>query len=500
MWIFPVKGFKSAAVAGTIGQRAHAVTRFNLSSASPHGGPMNPNQPVFAGISAASLITSAATLLLLVVGDQLLRRWLRRRAIAAEGHAADASSGSRGGFVPWAGELLRSLIGPSALLLWTYGLHFAIATPLPEADLGGIGVKLLATVDWLRGMLTLVALAWALARLGRVIENRLAGAARRTAADWDDLLLPLLGSAARLMLPLLAVLLAAPTLGISPGLRSLLQNLLSVVLIGCFAFLLMKAVDAGTELLLSRYRIDVPDNLEARAVHTQVTVLRKVAMVAIGLFAVASMLMVFEPVRRLGATLLASAGVAGIMLGFAAQRSIATLLAGFQIAMTQPIRVNDVVIVEGEWGRIEEITLTYVVVAIWDQRRLVLPINYFIEQPFQNWTRSSAEILGTVFLHVDYTVPLAELRSEFERLVRASPLWDGRVQGVQVTDAKESTLELRCLASAADASKAWGLRCELREKLVDWMQRNHPESLPRARAMVSTMGSARGSGVLQPAT
>ncbi|MCC7461688.1 MAG: mechanosensitive ion channel [Gammaproteobacteria bacterium] len=349
-------------------------------------------------------------------------------------------------------------------------------------------------------MLTLVALAWALARLGRVIENRLAGAARRTAADWDDLLLPLLGSAARLMLPLLAVLLAAPTLGISPGLRSLLQNLLSVVLIGCFAFLLMKAVDAGTELLLSRYRIDVPDNLEARAVHTQVTVLRKVAMVAIGLFAVASMLMVFEPVRRLGATLLASAGVAGIMLGFAAQRSIATLLAGFQIAMTQPIRVNDVVIVEGEWGRIEEITLTYVVVAIWDQRRLVLPINYFIEQPFQNWTRSSAEILGTVFLHVDYTVPLAELRSEFERLVRASPLWDGRVQGVQVTDAKESTLELRCLASAADASKAWGLRCELREKLVDWMQRNHPESLPRARAMVSTMGSARGSGVLQPAT
>lgn len=371
---------------------------------------MNPNQPVFAGISAASLITSAATLLLLVVGDQLLRRWLRRRAIAAEGHAAGASPGSRGGFVPWAGELLRSLIGPSALLLWTYGLHFAIATPLPEADLGGIGVKLLAMVDWLRGMLTLVALVWALARLGRVIENRLAGAARRTAADWDDLLLPLLGSAARLMLPLLAVLLAAPTLGISPGLRSLLQNLLSVVLIGCFAFLLMKAVDAGTELLLSRYRIDVPDNLEARAVHTQVTVLRKVGMVAIGLFAVASMLMVFEPVRRLGATLLASAGVAGIMLGFAAQRSIATLLAGFQIAMTQPIRVNDVVIVEGEWGRIEEITLTYVVVAIWDQRRLVLPINYFIEQPFQNWTRSSAEILGTVFLHVDYTVPLAELR------------------------------------------------------------------------------------------
>ena len=174
--------------------------------------------------------------------------------------------------------------------------------------------------------------------------------------------------------------------------------------------------------------------------------------------------------------------VAGIVVGFAAQRSIATLLAGFQIALTQPIRVDDVVIVENEWGRVEDITLTYVVVRVWDLRRLVVPITYFIEQPFQNWTRSSAEILGTVFLYVDYTVPLDAVRAELTRLLETSRYWDGKVNVLQVTDAKEHTLEIRALASAADASLAWDLRCEIREKLVAFIQRNYPASLPRLRA------------------
>ena len=179
-------------------------------------------------------------------------------------------------------------------------------------------------------------------------------------------------------------------------------------------------------------------------------VLKKVALTIIGVFTLASMLMVFESVRQFGASILASAGIAGIVVGFAAQRSIATLLAGFQIALTQPIRLDDVVIVEGEWGRIEDITLTYVVVRIWDLRRLVVPITYFIEQPFQNWTRSSAELLGTVFVYVDYSVPLDALRAQLTRLLEASPYWDGKVNVLQVTDAKEHTLEIRVLASAAD--------------------------------------------------
>jgi small-conductance mechanosensitive channel len=187
-------------------------------------------------------------------------------------------------------------------------------------------------------------------------------------------------------------------------------------------------------------------------------------------------------VRQFGTAIIASAGVAGIIVGFAAQKSIATLLAGFQIALTQPIRIDDVVIVENEWGRIEEITLTYVVVSIWDLRRLVLPITYFIEKPFQNWTRTSADILGTVFIHVDYSAPLDELRAELTRILEASPLWDRKVAVLQVTDAKERTLEVRALASARDASAAWDLRCEVREKLIAYLQKNHPGSLPRLRA------------------
>jgi small-conductance mechanosensitive channel len=193
--------------------------------------------------------------------------------------------------------------------------------------------------------------------------------------------------------------------------------------------------------------------------------------------------MVFDSVRQFGASILATAG---IVVGLAAQRSIGTLIAGLQIALTQPFRVDDVVIVENEWGHIEDITLTYVVVRIWDLRRLVVPITYFIEQPFQNWTRSSADILGTVFLYVDYSVPLEALRSELTRILAVSRHWDGKVNVLQVTDAKEHMLQLRALASAADASQSWDLRCEIREQLLGFVQREYPDSLPRLRASLET--------------
>ena len=183
--------------------------------------------------------------------------------------------------------------------------------------------------------------------------------------------------------------------------------------------------------------------------------------------------------------MLASAGIAGIVLGFAAQRGIATVLAGIQIAISQPIRVDDVVIIEGEWGKIEEINLTYVVVKIWDLRRLVVPVTYFLDKPFQNWTRVSADILGTVELHLDYSVPVDAVRQEFKRLVDASPLWDGKVCGVQVTGSTETTMTLRPLMSAKNASDAWDLRCHVREKLIEFLQKNYPGCLPRVRAEVT---------------
>jgi small-conductance mechanosensitive channel len=199
--------------------------------------------------------------------------------------------------------------------------------------------------------------------------------------------------------------------------------------------------------------------------------------------------MSFEEFRRLGTGILASAGLAGLVVGLAAQKTLGNLLAGIQIAITQPIRIDDVVVVEGEWGRIEAITLTYVVVRIWDLRRLVLPISYFLEKPFQNWTRVSADVLGTVYLVVDYTVPVDEIRAQLDRIVRESNLWDRKVCGVQVTNASERGIEVRALVSAADSSKAWDLRCEVREKLITFLQDKYPGSLPRVRAEIQGEGA-----------
>ncbi len=196
--------------------------------------------------------------------------------------------------------------------------------------------------------------------------------------------------------------------------------------------------------------------------------------------------------RRLGTSILASAGIVGIIVGFAAQRTIANLFAGFQLAMTQPIRLDDVVIIEGEWGRVEEVTLTFVVVRIWDERRLVVPLNYFIEKPFQNWTRVSAELLGSVFVWADYSLPVERLRSDVKDIVSSCPDWDGRFWNVQVTEANERAMQIRVLATAADSGKAWNLRCEIRERLIALIQRNHKDALPKLRADVSNESPPEG--------
>jgi small-conductance mechanosensitive channel len=187
-------------------------------------------------------------------------------------------------------------------------------------------------------------------------------------------------------------------------------------------------------------------------------------------------------VRHVGTSLLASAGIVGIVACVAAQKPLANVLAGFQIALAQPVRVDDIVIVEGEWGRIEEITLTYVVVHVWDDRRLVLPLAYFIEKPFQNWTRTSSQLLGTVFVWVDYSYPVEEGRAALKEIIEGTPRWDKRFWNLQVTDADQRTMQLRVLATAANASEAFDLRCEIREKFIAHIQRHHPQSLPRVRA------------------
>lgn len=265
------------------------------------------------------------------------------------------------------------------------------------------------------------------------------------------------------------------------------SHILSLFLIGVVSWLLIKVVYVFEDFLVSRFEIGVKDNLRARKIHTQLRVLKRIVIITVGVVALASMLMTFPKVRQLGTAILASAGIIGIVVGMAAQRTIGAFIAGLQIAFTQPIRVDDVVIVENEWGRIEEITLTYVVVRIWDLRRLIVPITYFIEKPFQNWTRVTADILGTVFLYLDYTVDLDAVRQELQRLLKESEFWDGKVCGLQVTNTSEHTVEVRALMSAADASAAWNLRCHVREKLVDFIKTKYPQVLPRVRAELNPL-------------
>lgn len=280
---------------------------------------------------------------------------------------------------------------------------------------------------------------------------------------------------------ILFVWMALPLSPLDPWWQASVAHVLSLALIASVAWTLVRISRAFGQIVRSRYRTDVPDNLQARRMHTQFRILNRVVVFVVALVALCAALMTFDRVRQFGVSLLASAGVIGIIIGIAAQKTLGSLLAGIQVAITQPIRLDDVVIVENEFGKIEEITLTYVVVRIWDLRRLVVPIIYFLETPFQNWTRVTADLLGTVFLYVDYTVPVEAVRQELSRIVEASETWDRKVCVLQTTNATERVVELRGLVSAKDAPTLWNLRCEVRERLLDFIQKNYPSALPRVR-------------------
>lgn len=316
--------------------------------------------------------------------------------------------------------------------------------------------------------------------LFKIILLRLSASEEKFGISFRKRFYPIL----RLLIPLVLILLAAPSLAIPAELSLIFRRLISLLFIALISWLAVALVLTGRDALLNRYNLEEKDNLKARAVHTQVNVLVKILVIVIGVVATASAMMIFEQVRQVGTSILASAGVIGIIIGFAAQRSIATLLAGLQIAITQPIRIDDVVIVDGEWGQIEEISLTYVVVRIWDLRRLIVPTNHFLEKTFQNWTRVSADLLATVCFHVDYSLPVDIVRNQLYEILKDHELWDGKVWRLHVINATERTVELRALMSAADSSQAWELRCHVREQLLAFLQRNYPQCLPKLRAEV----------------
>lgn len=255
----------------------------------------------------------------------------------------------------------------------------------------------------------------------------------------------------------------------------------NIILILSMGWILMKFVKLGSYILQKKLDISASDNLNARKKLTQLTVFQNIADTVIVIVTISVVLMTFDEARIIGKSLLTSAGIAGIIIGFAAQKSIGMFLAGIQIAITQPISLDDVVIVEGEWGRIEEITLTYVVVKIWDERRLMLPVNYFLEKPFQNWTRTSADIMGTVFFYVGYDLPVQVIRDYVPQILTDNPNWDGRVFNVQITNTNELYKEMRILVSSSDASRNWDLRTEVREKVIDFIQDNYPDCFVKLR-------------------
>lgn len=273
---------------------------------------------------------------------------------------------------------------------------------------------------------------------------------------------------------------AAPTLAALAA----MEHANGLLVIVAVTWLALAAIDALVDIVALFNPRDIADNLHARRIRTQARVLGRTLKTFAFIFGAAAALITFPAVRQFGATLLASAGIAGLVAGLAARPVLGNVIAGLQIAFTQPIRIDDVLIVEGEWGRVEEITAAYVVVKIWDERRLVVPLQWFIEHPFQNWTRTASEIIGTVFLWVDYRVPVEPLRARFLQLCKDAPEWDGRVANLQVTELGEHSMQLRGLASSADAGRNWDLRCRLREGLVEWLQSEHPEGLPRTRAEV----------------
>jgi small-conductance mechanosensitive channel len=346
-------------------------------------------------------------------------------------------------------------------LSWIAEFWAAYAPAWAVALLGLVSAALLA--------LLVHAIAFRIAN--RVFKHKQASAAFVRRIRWPT----------RLILLAFFITAVLPALPIDENVSLLLRRIASLSLIAMFGWMVISVVNLAGDILTLRYNIQIADNLAARRVQTQLGILRRALVIVVFVITVSIMLMTIPEVREIGVSLFASAGVAGLAIGLAARPVLSNLIAGLQIALTQPIRIDDVVIVENEWGRVEEITSSFVVVRIWDERRLIVPLTYFIEKPFQNWTVKTAQVIGTVFWHLDYTAPIDAMRKKLDEFVRESKHWDRRLSLIQVTNADKATIEVRALVSAADSGASWDLRCEVREKMLAYLNAHHPRCLPRAR-------------------
>lgn len=377
-------------------------------------------------------------------------------------------------------DLLHAAAPPLQFALWYYAAFFA--TPYVLDFLNAEGAKAWFEAwrghFWHLGLIT--GMTWFLYRTVRVVGDFLSRRAERTAGSLDDYLFRIAAGALRTLIPLFGLMALLRLVQMPKEAWDVVQTVLAGVFIVAIAAILYRAVLDGERTLLSRID-EKADLYHARAVQTRVRILRKFAVVFLSVIALAGVLLLLPGVRTLGTSILASAGVAGIVLGIAAQRTLGSFFAGLQIALTQPIRLGDQVVAQGESGNVEEITLSYVVVRTWDGRRLILPINWFLEQPFQNWTRPASAMIATVKLRVDFSLPLAPVREEMKAWVEASPLWDQKVYAFQVTDSDAATMEIRVIAGVPGPGQSFDMQCGVREKLLTFLQQNYPHCLPRSR-------------------
>ncbi len=386
--------------------------------------------------------------------------------------------------VNWLFIFLRGISKPLSLFIWVYGTYAALSPLFSHLQQPGLAQFLHRTIKWSTDIGGSIIALWFLYRLLLLVDFQINRWAASRPHFIGHIVLSLskhLRNPTKMLLFLLFFRLTVPLLDLTENVQGLTGQVFGLLFIIALAWLTIQGMYVLEEMVLGYYKMDVPDNLSARKMHTQVRFIKRLIITVVVIIAGASMLMMFDKVRQLGTSILASAGIVGIVVGLAAQRSIANILVGMQIALTQPIRLDDVVIIENEWGRIEEITITYVVVKLWDSRRLIVPSTYFTEKTFQNWTRVSSDLLGTVFLYLDYTVPVEAIRQELKKILQASTLWNGKVGQVQVTNTSAQAMELRLLLSADDASLSWDLRCEVREKMIAFVQLHFPESLPKIR-------------------
>ena len=356
--------------------------------------------------------------------------------------------------------------------------------PLFLSDLTNEIIRLWWRFDWLPEWAVILLVVLAFVAAGWIAHKLLFGLLRRLVRNRDVFWRGVVERGRikfRILMLLAAIGIGVTVSPMDPAPSAQIRSVLLFLGILTSGWLAAGVMDMWAAVYMRRFNIQTEDNLVARKHLTQTRILQKVAKVVIALVSLGLALMTIAGFRQWGVSLLASAGVVGIIAGFALQPVLTNLLAGIQIAMTQPIRIDDAVIVEGEWGTVEEITSTYVVVKLWDWRRMILPLTYFIQKPFQNWTRDNASLIGVAFLYVDYEGPIDRLRGKVEAIAHASPLWDGDVVSLQVTDITDRVAQVRCLTSAKYASVAFDLRCEVREKMLAFMRDECPQALPRDR-------------------